>query len=196
MSMKNLEDLFIDKLKDIYDAERRITRALPKMAKSASSDELRSAFEEHLQQTEEHIARLDRIFEGLDMTPGRKPCHGMMGLLEEGKELMEKDAPDSVMDAGLISAAQEVEHYEIGAYGCLKTWADLLGKKDEAKLLAKTLDEEEQTDETLSRIAESINARALEGEDEEDEGEMVGSARSRGAASGRSKSRSRPSGRM
>lgn len=196
MPIKNLEDLFIDKLKDIYDAERRITKALPKMAKSATSEELRSAFEEHLQQTEGHIERLDRIFEGLDMTPGRKPCHGMMGLLEEGKELMEKEAPDSVMDAGLISAAQEVEHYEIGSYGTLKAWADLLGKKDEAKLLQQTLDEEEQTDETLTRIAESINARALEGEDEEDEGEMVGSGRSRSGATGKSKSRSRQPGKM
>jgi len=113
VSIKNLEDLFVDKLKDIYDAERRITKALPKMVKSATSEELRSAFEEHLRQTEGQIERLDQIFEDLGMTPGRKPCHGMMGLLEEGRELMEEEAPSSVMDAGLISSAQEVEHYEI-----------------------------------------------------------------------------------
>jgi len=190
VSIKNLEDLFVDKLKDIYDAERRITKALPKMAKSATSEELRSAFEEHLRETEGQIERLDRIFESLDQTPGRKPCHGMMGLLEEGKELMEKEAPSSVMDAGLISAAQEVEHYEIGSYGTLKTWAELLGKRNEAKLLQQTLEEEEATDEKLSAIAETINAQALEGEDE-DEG-MVAAGRTKGGtASGAKKSRSR-----
>jgi ferritin-like metal-binding protein YciE len=189
VSIKNLEDLFVDKLKDIYDAERRITKALPKMAKSATSEELRSAFEEHLRQTEGQIERLDQIFEDLGMTPGRKPCHGMMGLLEEGRELMEEEAPSSVMDAGLISSAQEVEHYEIGSYGTLKAWADLLGKKTEAKLLQQTLEEEEAADEKLTAIAGTINAQALDGEDE-DEG-MVAVGRTKSGASGSKKSRSR-----
>lgn len=172
--MKSLEELFVDKLKDIHDAEKRITRALPKMIKAASSPELSEAFEEHLQVTEQQIERLDQIFENLGKTAGRKPCHGMMGILEEGSETMEKDAPDSVMDAALIASAQEVEHYEIGAYGCLKTWADLLGRKEEAKLLQETLEEEEETDAKLTQLASTINQQAMnEGGEEQDEEEMI-----------------------
>ena len=168
MPMKNLEDLFIDELKDIYDAEKRITKALPKMAKAASSEELSAAFEEHLQQTEEQINRLDRIFDSMDKAPGRKTCEAMVGLLEEGKNLMEEDAPEHVMDAALISAAQKVEHYEIASYGCLRDWAKLLGNDEAAKLLQQTLDEEGETDEKLSQIAQSLNVEAAE-EGEEDE---------------------------
>lgn len=190
MSMQSLEDLFVDKLKDIYDAERRIVRALPKMMKKAGSEELSAAFEEHLQQTEEQIKRLDRIFRSLDKSPGRKPCHGMMGILEEGQETMEEEAPESVMDAALIAGAQEVEHYEIGAYGCLRTWAETLGLREEAKLLQQTLKEEEQTDEKLTRLATSINARAMEGETEEEDGEeMVGASRRSGNGSRSKRSR-------
>jgi ferritin-like metal-binding protein YciE len=186
MAMHSLEDLFVEKLKDIYDAERRITKALPKMAKNAGSEELSSAFEEHLQQTEGQIERLDQIFEKLGKTPGRKICHGMVGLLEEGKELMEEDAPEPVMDAGLISAAQEVEHYEIGAYGTLKTWADMLGKNEEARLLQESLEEEEQTDEKLTQIAKTVNDQAMQGQEFEDEEEtvMVGAHRSGSSSRG------------
>lgn len=184
MSMGSLEELFVDKLKDIYDAERRITRALPKMIKNASSEELSAAFQQHLDETEGQIERLDTIFESLDKSPGRKPCHGMMGILEEGQETMEKEAPEMVMDAALIASAQEVEHYEIGAYGCLRTWAELLGKRDAARLLAQTLKEEEATDKKLTQLASTINSQALEaGEGEEEEEMAVSSSR---AGNGRS----------
>lgn len=171
MAMQTLKELFVDKLKDVYDAERRITRALPKVIKASNDGELSRALEEHLQQTEGHVARLDRVFEVIGESPGRKTCHGMMGILEEGEELMGKDAEGPVMDAGLIAAAQSVEHYEITAYGCLKTWANQLGMKDEANLLDETLEEEKQADERLSRIASTVNreaarAEALEGGEE------------------------------
>ena len=159
---RSLEEFFVDRLKDIYDAEKRITKALPKMVKAASSPELSSAFQEHLQQTETHVQRLEQIFENLDRTPGRKPCHGMMGILEEGSELMEKDMSNSVMDAGLIAAAQDVEHYEICTYGTLRTWAELLGHEEEARMLQQTLDEEGETDKKLSDLAETINREAIE----------------------------------
>jgi len=182
MPAKNLEDLFVDKLKDIYDAEKRITKALPKMAKSATSEALSSAFEEHLKVTEGQIERLDRIFESLDQSPGRKTCHGMVGLLEEGQEVMQEEMSEEVMDAALIAAAQEVEHYEIASYGTLRTWAQVLGKDEEAGLLQESLFEEEETDEKLNQLAESINAQAAKGEDEdeEEEGEeeMAGVGRS------------------
>lgn len=168
MAMKSLEDLFVDKLKDIHDAEKRITKALPKMIKAASSEELSSAFQEHLHQTETQIQRLEQIFKEMGKAPGRKTCHGMMGILEEGAETLKEEAPDPVMDAALISGAQEVEHYEIGAYGCLRTWAELLGKRDAAKLLETTLKEEEETDKALTKLASSINRDALEVDDDQD----------------------------
>ena len=127
MAMQTLRELFVDKLKDVYDAERRITKALPKVIKSANNEDLSRALEDHLEQTEGHVERLDRVFETIGEVPGRKTCHGMMGILEEGSELLAKDAESAVMDAGLIAAAQSVEHYEITAYGCLKTWAKQLG---------------------------------------------------------------------
>lgn len=163
-AMRTLEEFFVDRLKDIYDAEKRIVRALPKMVKAASSPELSSAFEQHLEQTEGHIQRLEEIFENLDRPPGRKACHGMMGILEEGQEILdkEKEATDAVMDAALIAAAQDVEHYEICTYGCLRTWAELLGHHEEARLLQQTLDEEGETDKKLTELAQTINREALE----------------------------------
>lgn len=161
MSMQNLEELMVDKLKDIHDAERRITHALPKMIKAASSEELSTAFQEHLTATEEHIARLEAILDTLGKTPGRKTCYGMKGLIEEEQELMEKEAPESVKDAGLIAAAQAVEHYEMSAYGCLKTWAELLNMRDEANMLEQTLEEEKEADERLTELALSLNAQAM-----------------------------------
>ena len=193
-NLQSLEELFVDKLKDVYDAEKRITKALPKMVKNASSEELSAAFQEHLEQTEGHIERLDRIFENLGVTPGRKVCHGMMGLLEEGKELMEQDGAAPVMDAARIGAAQSVEHYEIASYGCLKTWAELLDKNEEAGLLKETLAEEEETDRKLTEIAKGINdlAQQTEGEDEDEE-EMVAvrSGNGRSGSSSNSRKRSR-----
>ena len=187
MKMRTLEDLFVDELKDVYDAERRITKALPKMIKAASSEELSSAFEEHLQQTEEHIARLDRIFESMDKAAGRKTCQAMVGLLEEGQALMEEDASDSVMDAALIAAAQKVEHYEIATYGCLRDWAQLLGNDEVARMLQQTLDEEGETDKKLTEIAQSLNMEAAQGMDEdEDEMEKERVPVSRGTSSSRS----------
>lgn len=190
MAMQTLKDLFVDKLKDVYDAERRITKALPKIIKAANDEDLSRTLEEHLQETEGQIERLDRVFEAIGASPGRKPCHGMMGILEEGDELIEKDAPDPVMDAGLIAAAQSVEHYEITAYGCLKTWANQLGMKDEANLLDETLEEEKQADEKLNRIASTVNPRAIEageGMESEERGEPVPvRRRSTGAGSSRS----------
>ena len=166
MALKNLEDLFVDELKDIYDAEKRLTKALPKMARKASNEELSSAFEEHLQQTEDHISRLDSIFESLDKAPGRKVCDAMVGLLEEGQKKMEEEGPENVMDAGLIGSAQKVEHYEIAAYGTLRDWANLLGNHEAARLLQQTLDEEGDADKRLTEIAQSLNLEAMEEEEE------------------------------
>ncbi len=172
MSKNTLEDLFIEELNDLYDAEKRITKALPKMAKAATSEELAAAFEEHLAETEEHVARLEQIFEGLDRKPGRKKCEAMEGLLEEGKEMIESDRDGSVKDAGLIAAAQKVEHYEMAGYGCVRTWATLLDYPDAAEILQQTLDEEGVADHRLTEIAESLNMEAQEesdGEEAEDE---------------------------
>ena len=162
MSVENLEQLFINELKDIYSAEKQITKALPKMAKAAQSQQLRSAFEEHLEQTKGHVERLDQIFEKLGKTSRGKTCHGMQGLIEEGQEVMEEAAKGDVRDAALISAAQRVEHYEIAAYGTVRTYANLLGRKDAAKLLEQTLEEEKETDERLNELAEQINPGAME----------------------------------
>ncbi len=161
MKIKSLSDLFLDELKDVYDAEHQLIKALPKMAKAANSDKLRAAFEAHLQETEEQIKRLEQVFEIIDKKPTRKSCKAMKGLVEEGQEMMKEDMDPEVKDAALISSAQRVEHYEIAAYGCLRTWADLLGMKDAKKLLQTTLDEEGKTDEKLTKLAEtSINVKA------------------------------------
>jgi ferritin-like metal-binding protein YciE len=160
MEMEDLRDLYIEELKDLYSAENQIIKALPKMIKAASSEELKAGFEEHLEQTKNQVTRLEKIFEGLDTSPKGKKCKGMEGLLEEGKELMEEDAEADVLDAGLIAAAQHVEHYEIAGYGCVRTYAELLGDKQAVKLLQQTLDEEKETDMKLSELARSINVEA------------------------------------
>ena len=162
MKIKTLEDAFVEQLKDIHDAERRITKALPKMARTASSKRLKDAFTNHLEETENHVDRLDQVFEQLGKTPGRKTCEAMVGLLREGDALMAEEAPDEVMDAALIAAAQKVEHYEMATYGTLRDWAQQLGHDDAAKLLQNTLDEEGQADKTLTGIAEQINLQAVE----------------------------------
>jgi len=173
MASKTLRDLFISELKDTYDAEHRLTKALPKLIKAASSEALVSAFEAHLEQTEEHIERLDRVFKMFDVTPARKTCKAMLGLLAEGEELMQEHGVEGMRDAALIAAAQKVEHYEMATYGCLRTWAQVMGEKKAQDLLQQTLDEEGATDEGLTTIALMLNAEALEEGDEEEDGAMV-----------------------
>jgi ferritin-like metal-binding protein YciE len=160
MEMESLRDLFINELKDLYSAENQILKALPKMIKKASSKELKSGFEQHLKQTQGHVERLDKIFEELDESPKGKKCKGMEGIIADGKEWMEEDAEPDVMDAGLIGAAQHVEHYEIAGYGCVRTYAELMGEDDIANLLQQTLDEEKATDEKLNQLAQNINVEA------------------------------------
>ena len=160
MSLKNLEDVFMDVLKDTLDAERQILKALPKMAKAAESEELRAAFEEHVSVTEAHVERLETIFRNLDKAPRGKHCPGMEGLLKEGAELIEKEQSGPALDAALICAAQKVEHYEIASYGSLATYAKSLQMDDAVDLLVETLAEEKETDEALTTIASEINLMA------------------------------------
>lgn len=163
--MSKLRDTFLNQLMDIYDAEKQLVKALPKVAKAAEHDELRTAIEDHLEETEGHVERLEQVFEAIGETAKGKKCKAMAGLLEEGQEGIK----DKEGDAALICAAQKVEHYEIAAYGCLHTWARLLGEDDAADLLEETLDEEKSADEKLNELAEStINAEESEGESEEE----------------------------
>ena len=158
---KQLDDLFHDTLKDIYYAEKKILTALPKMAKAAQNPDLKAAFEKHLGETEEQVARLEQVFASIDAKPVGKKCAAIEGILDEGKEIMDEYKGSPALDAGLISAAQAVEHYEITRYGTLATWADELGNKEGAKLLKVTLNEEENTDEALSELAETcVNQEA------------------------------------
>ena len=157
----SLEDLYTDMLKDLYSAEKQLVQALPKMAKAAQSADLKKAFEEHLKQTEEHVARIERIFSDMDSSPRGKKCVAMEGLVAEGKELLEEDVDPDVLDAGLIAAAQKVEHYEISSYGTTRTWAERLGRDKAARLLQQTLGEESAANDKLTQIAEShANLRA------------------------------------
>jgi ferritin-like metal-binding protein YciE len=154
-SEKNLQELFHGTLKDIYFAEKKILSALPKMAKAAESEDLKAAFQKHESETEEHVARLERVFEEIDETPRGKTCDAIMGIIEEGQEVMKEFKGTPALDAGLLAAAQAVEHYEIARYGTLKTWAAELGLKQTVKLLEATLAEEKKTDEALTKLAES-----------------------------------------
>lgn len=169
MPDKGLKELYIDELKDLYNAETQLVKALPKMAKAASSDELRQGFEDHLEQTKGHVERLEKIFESLDESPKGKKCAGMEGLIKEGSEVIDEDYEGAVMDAGLIGAAQRVEHYEIAGYGTATEFARLLGEDEHVSLLTETLDEEKETDEKLTELAKQINSEANEGEDAEGE---------------------------
>jgi len=160
-AMTTLHDLFIHELKDIYSAEKQLVKALPKMAKAASSEKLRDGIKEHLEQTEEQVERLEQIFESLDATARGVKCAAMEGLIKEGSEIMDEDAEPAVKDAALIAAAQKVEHYEIAAYGTLVTFANLMGHDEAQRLLETTLEEEKETDRKLTELAESeINAAA------------------------------------
>ena len=164
MELNDLQDLFIEELKDLYSAEKQLLKALPRVAKAAENAELKSALENHVRETEVHVQRLEQIFEKLGASGRGKKCKGMEGLLEENKEMLEEDAEPEVMDAGLIVGCQKVEHYEIAGYGSVVTFAKLLGDQESARLLAQTLNEEERTDKLLSQIAESsINVQAAQG---------------------------------
>jgi ferritin-like metal-binding protein YciE len=161
---EGLKELYIDELKDLYNAENQLIKALPKMAKAASSAELRQGFEKHLEQTRGHVQRLEKIFQSLDESPKGKTCKAMQGLVEEGAETMKEDLEGSVMDAALIGAAQRVEHYEIAAYGTVRAFAKELGETEHISLLTQTLEEEKETDEKLTELAEDVNAQANAGE--------------------------------
>jgi ferritin-like metal-binding protein YciE len=161
MSVATIEELFVDELKDLYSAEKQITKSLPKLAKAATSPELKDAFESHLQETFGQIERLDKAFEILGKSPRGKTCNGMKGVLEEGAEVLEETEEGPVRDAALISAAQRVEHYEMAGYGCVREYAKLLGQDEIAKLLDETLAEEKAADSKLGKVAKQINPEAL-----------------------------------
>jgi ferritin-like metal-binding protein YciE len=154
MKLNTLEDLFLDQARDLYDAEQQLVKALPKMAEAAGADELKKAFEDHLTQTKGHVARLEEVFKHLGQKPKAKSCKAMEGLIEEGKEIIDVKAQADVRDAGLIAAAQKVEHYEMAGYGCLRAWAEQLSLDQVQRLVDQTLQEEKQADALLNQIAE------------------------------------------
>jgi len=161
MKLESFEALFLHELQDLYSAEKQLVTALPKMAKKASSEELRQAFETHLEQTKGHVDRLDQIFKDLDLSAGRHKCKAMEGLIEEGSDLLKEDAEPAILDAAMIGAAQRVEHYEIAGYGTARTFAEMLGHTSAAELLQQTLDEEKETDQLLTELAvTTVNVEA------------------------------------
>lgn len=160
MELNTLRDLYIEELKDLYSAENQLLKALPKMAKAATAKMLKNGFQKHLKETERHVKRLEQIFKSLKISPGGKKCKAMEALIAEGDEIISQDAEAEVRDAGLIAAAQRVEHYEMAGYGCVRTYAKLLGNKQAATTLQKTLDEEGATDKKLTQLAQRINVKA------------------------------------
>jgi ferritin-like metal-binding protein YciE len=191
--MGTLHDAFVDELRDTYDAEKQLTKALPKMAKAANSPELREAIESHLEETRQQVTRLEQVFESLDEKAKGKHCDGIAGIIQEAQAVMQEDFDESTADACLIAAAQRAEHYEMAAYGTLVAWARAMGHDDAADLLQETLDEEKAADEKLNSLAEGgINEEAAagaHGEDEEEEGEPVGAGPSRRSSSSSSRRR-------
>lgn len=170
MPLDSLHDLYVDELKDLYNAENQLLKALPRMAKAATAPELKAAFADHLEVTRAQVVRLDTIFAGLGASPKGKKCKAMEGLIAEGKDIIDEDGDPAVIDAALIAAAQRVEHYEMAGYGCVRTFAKLLGYTDAVALLQETLEEEGEADQTLTGLAESvINVRAEEADEEEEE---------------------------
>lgn len=158
--LKSLRDLYVEQLQDLHSAEEQLVKALPAMAKAANDQTLKSAFEEHLQQTKTHVERIERICKELDVSPKGETCKAMKGLIAEGKEMLSMSAEPAVKDAGLIAAAQRVEHYEIAGYGCVRTYAEILGDSASMNILQETLDEEGDTDQQLTEIASSLNLAA------------------------------------
>jgi ferritin-like metal-binding protein YciE len=202
-----LQEKLVDEIRDLYHAEKQLVKALPKMAKNATHDDLREAFEAHLEETREQVARLEEVFGALGEKPRAKPCHGMMGIVEEGNETIQELEAGAVLDAALIAAAQRVEHYEIGAYGTCSAWARLLGLDEVVTLLDQTLEEEKATDKKLTALAEQeVNLNAaneggeegeeMEGEEEEEQsGSRRGSATRGQSSSIRSSSRAKAADR-
>jgi ferritin-like metal-binding protein YciE len=188
MQLSTLHDLLVAELKDLYSAETQLVKALPKMAKAASSKALKNGFEKHLKQTEGHVERLEQVCNELGVSPRGKKCKAMENLIKEGAEVIKEDAEPATKDAALIAAAQKVEHYEIAGYGCVRTYAELLGHQKAARVLQKTLDEEGATDKSLTQLATKINFQA-----ESEPTPSNGVAKSNGAA--RKKGRSKPLGR-
>jgi ferritin-like metal-binding protein YciE len=182
MQKDSLRQLYVNELKDLYNAETQLVKALPKMAKASSNAELRQGFEEHLRQTSEHVSRLEQIFDMLGEKATGKKCLGMDGLVKEGVEVMSEDYEGAVMDAAIIGAAQRVEHYEIKGYGTVRAFAELLGENDHVSLLEQTIEEEKQTDQKLTQLAEEINSQAAQGEEEEIESHQVPSQRTKRVA--------------
>jgi ferritin-like metal-binding protein YciE len=180
MKANRLRHLYVEELKDLFSAENQLVKALPKMAKASTSEELRAGFEEHLDQTKEHVARLERIFKALDESPKGKKCKGMEGLIKEGAEMIEEDPAPEELDAGLISAAQRVEHYEIAGYGCVSAYAKLLAEDQALSLLRQTLEEEKETDKKLTQLSGRINIEAADSEESD-----RGSGKSRKPAMGK-----------
>jgi ferritin-like metal-binding protein YciE len=166
MNESALRELYVNELKDLYSAENQLVEALPKMAQAATAPKLKAGFKKHLNQTKEHVRRLERIFKGMEQGPHGKHCNGMEGLIKEGAEAISEDPGDEELDAALIAAAQHVEHYEMAGYGCVRTWARLLGERDAVRLLEKTFKEEKQTDLDLTVLAKKINVVAEETEAE------------------------------
>ena len=186
MALNSLHDLYVEELKDLYNAENQLLKALPRMAKAASSQELKAAFSEHLTVTQRQVERLDQIFQELGVSPKGKKCKAMEGLIEEGKEVMQEDGDPSVIDAALIAAAQRVEHYEMAGYGCARTFANLLGYEEAEALLQETLNEEGEADKKLTELAETvINIEAEGAGEEEDEKPAPRVSRTRPRASGK-----------
>jgi ferritin-like metal-binding protein YciE len=169
MQENQLKEIYVEELKDLYSAETQLVKALPKMAKAATSDELRAGFEEHLEQTKGHVQRLEDIFKTLGESPKGKTCKGMQGLITEGSEMIEEEDQGEGLDVGLISAAQRVEHYEIAGYGSVAAYADLLGEEEAASLLRTTLEEEKETDQKLTELAREVNVEAAGATSDEDE---------------------------
>ena len=193
----SLQEMLVDELRDLYHAEKQLIRALPKMARAVTHDDLREAIEMHLEETREQATRLEEVFEALGEKVRAKPCPGMAGILEEGSELLQEHEPSATLDAAIIAGAQRVEHYEIGAYGTCAEWARLLGLDEVVSLLEQTLEEEKATDKKLTALAEQeINrTAAMEGQEEEmGEEEEASSSRGR-RSSGRSRSSARSGGR-
>ena len=172
MKANSLHELYLEELKDLYDAENQIIKALPKMVEAASSEELQGALTEHLEVTREQAKRLEQIFQNMGEKLKAEKCKGMEGLIKEGSDILSEDMDEDVKDAAIISAAQRIEHYEMAGYGTVRTWANLLGETEAEELLQETLDEEKEADEKLNELAEEINVQAESGEGEEEEVEQ------------------------
>ena len=195
MQMDSFDKLYVDQLRDVYNAEKQLTKALPKMAKAASSEELKSALEEHLEVTKRQVERLEEVFRGLGRPATGKTCKGMAGLIEEGQEILEEDFEPDVLDAGIIAAAQKVEHYEIATYGTLRTFAETKGDTKSARILQEILEEEKDADRRLTELAEaSINMEASQDREEDEEWEEESTGEGRSPRTGRQTGTGRQAG--